>query len=515
MHRKKKQEWDKAYILLYTFVLHYFFLNSANENVVIEDAKIELSGHSMREYAKLTYHLKFPEATPLLDLTSLKLRSGENDKSMIREKLYVNLLNNIGVPAQQTTYIRLFWNGEPIGLFVAMEVLRENWVRKVLHPNITNVPVGSLWRMNASSGKEANLQWLGPATKSHDIYDRYILLVKNQNGRKDSDMLDLVAFMKDLKDYDPKKTKDPIAYWQKRLDLDIFLKSMVMEYLTTAFDAYWQSGSNYQMYHDPVTKKWVWLPMDFDDTFSRDIVSYKKIPRINKKGFESHLVSKLILDTPAINAKFEDHVKTITSYIFKPQALNPYLDAHLHMIEEDVAWDRKLPRVAKGGRTYNFKLEDLYKGVQQELKAWIKERHAQIQKDMHFKAPTVVTNRVPAHNMHPKQLSVYGIKPQPVEPKNIKVPASVADAVPASVADAVPASVADAVPASVADAVPASVADAVPTAPTADQEAGDTEDMKEESATAITGEKISNSASMTGSHWATLGALVAAVVLVA
>ncbi|KAG0321092.1 hypothetical protein BGZ97_012164, partial [Linnemannia gamsii] len=385
----------------------------ANENVVIEDAKIELSGHSMREYAKLTYHLKFPEATPLLDLTSLKLRSGENDKSMIREKLYVNLLNSIGVPAQQTTYIRLFWNGEPIGLFVAMEVLRENWVRKVLHPNITNVPVGSLWRMNASSGKEANLQWLGPATKSHDIYDRYILLVKNQNGRKDSDMLDLVAFMKDLKDYDPKKTKDPIAYWQKRLDLDIFLKSMVMEYLTTAFDAYWQSGSNYQMYHDPVTKKWVWLPMDFDDTFSRDIVSYKKIPRINKKGFESHLVSKLILDTPAINAKFEDHVKTITSYIFKPQALNPYLDAHLHMIEEDVAWDRKLPRVAKGGRTYNFKLEDLYKGVQQELKAWIKERHAQIQKDMHFKAPTVVTNRVPAHNMHPKQLSVYGIKPQP------------------------------------------------------------------------------------------------------
>ncbi|KAG0075755.1 hypothetical protein BGZ93_001200 [Podila epicladia] len=465
----------------------------ANENVVIENAKMELSGHSMREYAKLTYHLKFPKATPLLDLTSLKLRSGENDKSMIREKLYVDLLNNIGVPAQQTTYIRMFWNGKPIGLFVAMEVQRENWIRKVLHPNITNVQVGSLWKMNASGGKEANLEWHGPMTKSNDIYDRYKLMVKGQNVPKDNYMSDLLAFMKDLKGYDPNKTKDPIEYWQKRLDLDIFLKSMVMEYLTVAFDAYWQSGSNYQMYHDPVTKKWVWLPMDFDDTFSRNIKSYKKIPRKNEKGFESYLVSKLILDTPAISAKFEDHVKTITSYIFNPKAIDPYLDAYVHMIEEDVAWDRKLPRVAKGGKSYNYKLEDLYKGVQQELKGWIKERSAQVQKDMNFKALTVVTNRVPPHNMHPMQLSVYGIKPPSTEPKTIKVPASSADAVPAVPVPAVP----------------------VPAAPSADQKASDTNDMKKKSATADIGEKISNSASMTGSYWATLGALVAAVVLVA
>ncbi|KAG0337979.1 hypothetical protein BG000_004735 [Podila horticola] len=464
--------------------VHYI---GANENVVIDNAKLELAGHSMREYAKLSYHLKFPEATPLLDLASLKLRSGENDKSMIREKLYVDMLNNIGVPAQQTTYVRMFWNGEPIGLYVAMEVLRENWVRKVLHSNTTNVQVGSLFRMNASGGKEANLEWHGPATKGNEDYDRYTLVVKGQNVPKDKDMSELVAFMKDLKDYDPKKTKDPIAYWQRRLDLDIFLKSMAMEYLTVASDAYWQEGSNYQMYYDPVTKKWIWLPMDFDDTFTRNSEPYKKIPRINDKGYESVLVSKLILDTPAISAKFEDHVKTITSYILNPKALNPYLDAYVHMIDEDVAWDRKLPRVAKGGKSYNFKFEDLYKGVQNELKGWIKERSAQVQKEMKFKPLTIVTNRVPPHNMHPKQLSIYGIRPQPVEPKKIKAPASVADAVPAN--------------------------------PDEDQKAIDTDDQREQPATPdadqeVIGEQIGNSASMTGSHWAALGALVATIVLV-
>ncbi|KAF9274716.1 hypothetical protein BGZ74_004264, partial [Mortierella antarctica] len=201
----------------------------------------------------------------------------------------------------------------------------------------------------------------------------------------------------------------------------------------------------------------VWLPMDFDNTFSRNIESYKKIPRKNKKGFESYLVSKLILDTP-VNAKFEDH--------------------------EDVAWDRKLLRVAKGGKSYNYKLEDLYKGVQHDLKGWIKKRSAQVQKDMNFKSLTVVTNRVPPHNMHPMQLSVYGIKPQPVAPKNIKVPA------------------------------PAPVAHAVPV-PIATQDSEDPEDKKEQPAAAVTEEQISNSASMAGRHWATLGALVAAIVLVA
>ncbi|KAF9307051.1 hypothetical protein BGZ74_000055 [Mortierella antarctica] len=377
--------------------------NDANENVVIENVKIELAGHSTREYAKLAYHLHFPEATPLLDLTSIKLRSGENDETMIREKLYVDHLNNIGVPAQQTSYIRMFWNGEPIGLFVAMEVQKENWIRKVLHPDIPKV--------------------------------------QDQNVPKDNYMADLIALMKDLKDYDPNKTKDPVAYWEKHLDLDVFLKSMVMEYLTAAFDAYWISGSNYQIYHDPVTKKWIWLPMDFDDTFGHSfwaqVESYKKTPRQNKRGFESFLVTKLILDTPTIKAKFEDHLKTITSYIFKPQALNPRVDAYVHMIEEDVAWDRKLPRVAEGGKSYHFKIKDLYKGAKSHLKGWVKERSEQVQKDMKFKSPTVVTNRVPPHDMHPVQLSVYGIKPQPVAPKNIKVPA------PAPVAHVVPVPVAN------------------------------------------------------------------------
>ncbi|KAF9320239.1 hypothetical protein BG003_006823 [Podila horticola] len=76
----------------------------------------------------------------------------------------------------------------------------------------------------------------------------------------------------------------------------------------------------------------------------------------------------------------------------------------------------------------------------------------------------------------------YKKKPQSVDPKNVKLPASVADAVRAT--------------------------------PAADQKAIDTED-KEQFAATGTVEQIGKSASMTGSHWATLGALVGTVVLIA
>ncbi|KAG0223772.1 hypothetical protein BGW41_005362 [Actinomortierella wolfii] len=400
----------------------------ANENVIVQNVAMKLSGASAREYSKLAYQFKFPKNDTLLDLSTLKLRNAETDPTMLREKLYVDILNSIGVPAQQASYLRLFFNGRPVGLFVAMEEMKKHWVRKVLHPDVPNVEIGSLWKMNSCCGHEGNLEWLGPTTKSYVIGDIYKPVVKGKNVPKDDIMQDLIQFMKDLKDYNPKTNKDPIGFWEKRLDLDGFLKSMAMEYLAGAWDAYWQAGSNYQFYHDPVTNKWIWLPTDFDDTFGTSfegkIESYRNIPKVNENGFSSPLAQKLIMETPVINKRFEEIVKTIVSVVFKPQALNPRVDAYVNMIEEDIAWDRKLPRVAKG-KTNHFTLKDLRlgltEGVESEwgLKQWIEERVKEVQKGLKFKAPTVVSNRVTAHNMHPKLMSVYGLKVASVDHKNV------------------------------------------------------------------------------------------------
>ncbi|KAF9200186.1 hypothetical protein BGZ49_009600 [Haplosporangium sp. Z 27] len=388
----------------------------ANDDIKIEGVKFDISGQSAREYAKLAYQFKFPKKNRLLDLGSLKLRNEETDATMIREKVYVDILNSLGVPAQQAAYVRLFYNGEPVGLYVAVEEMKKHWIKSVLHPGIKKDKVGSLWKMNSCCGKEGNLQWLGPKSDSYVLEDIYKNILKGTNP-KDDPMKDLIQFMADLKDYDPKKVQDPIAFWEKKLDLDLFLKSMAMEYLTGSWDSYWISGSNYQFYNDPVTGKWTWLPTDFDDTFGTSfegkVESYRKIPKVNSNGFESPLAQKLIMETPAINARFETILKDIVNYVFKPEALSPRLDAYKNMIEEDIAWDRALPRLHKG-KNNKFNTADLTKGLASGtkdgwgVKNWVDQRSAIVQKDLKFKAVAGNPTKIEYHAMS-KLESPFGV----------------------------------------------------------------------------------------------------------
>ncbi|ORY89578.1 coth protein-domain-containing protein, partial [Lobosporangium transversale] len=399
----------------------------ANDNIKINDVRFDLSGQSAREYAKLAYQLKFPKKNRLLDLSTLKLRSEETDATMMREKLYVDILNSLGVPAQQAAYVRLFFNGEPVGLYVAMEETKKHWIKKVLHPDIKNVKLGALWKLNSCCGHEANLEWLGPTSKSYVVGDIYKNILPGNNPADDP-MHDLIQFMNDLKHYEPSKVQDPIAYWEQRLDLDGFLKSMAMEYLTGSWDSYWNSGSNYQFYNDPVTGKWTWLPTDFDDTFGTSyngkMGSYRAIPKKNSKGFESPLAQKLIIETPQINARFEQILKDIVSYVFKPDALNPRLDAYQEMLAEDIAWDRAQPRLSKG-KNHKFTAEDMSKDLENGakggwgLKKWIGQRSDGVQKDLKFQALQGSESRLPYHTMT-KLHSAYGIDASQSKPQGEK-----------------------------------------------------------------------------------------------
>ncbi|KAG0027789.1 hypothetical protein BGZ81_005282 [Podila clonocystis] len=382
----------------------------------INDVLFSLSGASAREYAKLAYRFKFPKKNRLLDLSTLKLRSEETDATMIREKLYIDILNSIGVPAQQSAYVRLYYNNEPIGLYVAVEEMKKHWIKKVLHPDVKKVKPGALWKMNSSDGHEGNLEWLGPTSKSYVIGDIYKNILPGNNP-KDDIMKDLIQFMKILKDYDPEEVADPIAFWQQHLDLDLFLRSMAMEYLTGSWDSYWGQGSNFQFYNDPITGKWTWLPTDFDDTFGTsfegDLKSYHAIPKKNDKGFESPLAQKLIMETPQINARFENILKEIVTYVFKPSALTPRMEAYKKMIEEDVAWDRDQPRVSKG-KSEKFTIEDLTTGLGKGAKGnwglgdWIAKRSAGVQKDLKFKALPGAPTKIEYHVMNNLQ-SPFGV----------------------------------------------------------------------------------------------------------
>jgi len=387
---------------------------SANENVKISGVKLMLSGGQTRSYSKVPYKFQFPEGRPLLDIDVLKLRSAETDPTMIREKLYIDILNSLGAPVPQASYVRVFFNQKPVGLYIAEEIMKEHWVKAVLHSGHIN-KTGSLWKMDADDGFRADLQFKGTKADAYEYGHIYKRLMPGSNPKKEP-MHDLINFIADIKNFDPATEKDPQGYWAKRLDLDLFLKCMAMEYLAGYWDGYWTSGSNYQMYNDPATKVWTWLPVDYDDTFGssypHDLGPYRQFPQKS----QSTLVHKLILQSPQINARFEVILKEIVAYVFKPQALLPRVTAYKNMIFDDVKWDRSLPRLNKGD-SEEFTIQDLTKGVAEGkkddlgLKGWIEQRTAGVEKDLKFKVLAGTPSKVQPHVVTKLQ-SAYGIPDQ-------------------------------------------------------------------------------------------------------
>ncbi|KAF9111935.1 hypothetical protein BGX30_007417, partial [Mortierella sp. GBA39] len=343
------------------------------------------SGKSSKDYQKQAYKFSFDTDynQTFFSRPNIKLRSEVTDPTMLREKTYIDLLNSAGVPTQQGQFVRLFVNNQPVGLYLMVDDIKKSFVKQTIYGGDNTVIPGSMVQCNAPTvTDQADLVYKGPTNASYDpaAYADVIL----GNNPITNPLQQLAAFMKDLSDYNPLNNTDPIGYWNNtRLDLDGFLRNMAIEYLTGAFDNYWMSGSNYFIYFNPklgTSGKWQWIPTDFDGTFGSGYPtnvqsSYQTWANLTAGGHP--LVSKLILNTPAINALFETILKELIQTVYKPEAIFPRIMAYNQMLLLDYTWDVSINRTGPGtvnGYTvadFNDNLVNVTKDMDASVKGWI------------------------------------------------------------------------------------------------------------------------------------------------
>ncbi|GJJ68968.1 spore coat protein H [Entomortierella parvispora] len=383
----------------------------------------KLSGKSSREHSKQAYKFKFDTTSAetggadqsFFHRPNIKLRSMVMDPTCMREKLYIDMLNSVGVPTQQGAWVRLFVNNEPRGLYLMVDDIKKSFLKQTVHGGNGTVERGTLIQMNAyeeDNGKafKADLVYKGPLSADYPSY-AYLegYLGKNSPSTKAEPLKEIIDFMKDLQDFNPQTTPNPVEYINSRLDLDGFLRNMALEYLAGAFDNYWFSASNYFMYKNPTLSaagKWQWLPTDFDGTFgngapSSTLDSYKKWNDELNTGKADHpLVGKLILQNKEINAQFEKILQEIVQTAFKPEALLPRIQAYHKMLYLDAQWDYSLKRVSPGldnGYTFDdFKnnLDTRTKDMSYSLNGWVTDMAALVAKELNFVIPAGLEDRV-------------------------------------------------------------------------------------------------------------------------
>ncbi|KAF9159272.1 hypothetical protein DFQ26_006743 [Actinomortierella ambigua] len=330
-----------------------------------DNVRLSISGNSSRKRQKVSLKVKFPKTLPkgdpFFDRPILKLRAGAADPTVMREMLYVDVLNAVGIHASETSWVRAYVNGKPQGFFLMMEDIEEPFVMNTIHRGaISNVTeLGSLYQMGKA---EAPMIYQGPNAKDYNsnVYETKVA------GPGDKDMVKWIAFMKDLRDF-KSSDRDAVAFWSKRLELDSFLRAMAVDYLAGAWDSFWARGHNYFMYLHPQTNLWQFLPSDFDHSFNDDKrpnpdLPYREwTPKQGSQGFTGRpLVTKLIIENKAINKMFETIVLRITDKVFNREALYPLIDAHTKRIANEVDWDVKIDRSHLPGNPFKRSMKHFY-----------------------------------------------------------------------------------------------------------------------------------------------------------
>jgi hypothetical protein len=166
------------------------------------------------------------------------LNNGVQDPTYMHEYIGYGLFRDAGVPAPRVAYANLSVNGERYGLYVQIEAITKDFLKRWFTDD-----GGNLYE-----GPPDVLEW------------RALDLDTNQarNNRNDLRLL--------TKTIERADDNDPWASLEERVAADKFALFLAMEQFVGHWDGYTQTN-NYRMYNDPTTRQFVFFPHGADQLF--------------------------------------------------------------------------------------------------------------------------------------------------------------------------------------------------------------------------------------------------------
>ncbi|ORX84508.1 hypothetical protein BCR32DRAFT_217790 [Anaeromyces robustus] len=372
------------------------------------NARITLSGQSTLEASKLSYKLnglKTDDDKELFGRTGIKLRAEHMDPSFIREKLYFDMLNSLGVPTAQGKLTRLFINKKPIGLFLITDDINNGHFLKNTYNGGEKFPEDKKYHIikggNWDEGfHHGNLGYYGDSSEKYDIYTYKGEddMTNISNMKKIEEVL--VPFLKDIHNY-------PSTVSSLNLDIHGFLKYMAMEFAAYASDNYWLRPGNYYLFKNLSKNLWYFLDSDLHFSFGNSGSPSKALKTTFKNYFQlttSNEKTRPLLENLRKVSSNENYLtsvlKRMVETFFNINALEPRIDSLSELVREDVYWDTQLIKVntlnvGKYG-DYKFNAQKFESQVTSTtsgefptpLKKWIIERSQGIASEFNFSVPT-------------------------------------------------------------------------------------------------------------------------------
>ncbi|KAG0166507.1 hypothetical protein DFQ28_001388 [Apophysomyces sp. BC1034] len=311
----------------------------------VDGVKIHLGGHSSRWVPKLAYNFKMDDKQGLFGYRRVKLRSLATDPSYLREQIIYDILQSSGVATTGFSYVRVFFNDRPMGLFGLIENYKNPWLKNEFAGG-KKFDQGILYQGLSHSKTTGPFSDLAYRGDNLTAYANGAYRIKEAPRKGPDDYTRLMKFTRFLEGV-PTKGPDAIKAWKEHVDTDSVIRNMALEVLLGFSDGYIVNVNNFYVYYSPKDKKIIYLPSDVDRGLGSTMAKLSDMWSGNYQQYPGFSMKRPLLNfmkVPEFKANFEQLLVKLSKELINPAIINQRIDDLANMIREDVAWDKTLSR---------------------------------------------------------------------------------------------------------------------------------------------------------------------------
>ncbi len=303
---------------------------------VTYDVKVRLRGASARTFPKKSWNVSFPKGTRFEGRSSLNLVAEYADATLLAEKISYDVLAAMRVPAPRAKFVRVKVNGRYEGPFLDIEQVNKPFLDA-----------------HAFADDDATIYrcgWKDCEFKTWKVPYQGNWAKKTNEREPDTELHAVLELIN--------HTPEPLfaSALEEHLEVEWLLRSMVLDALMS--NNYVEDSESYFI-HDKKTQRWVYVPWDLNNvdarwwypipvSEARPIVNHPLFPFTitdawTHKMYErrqneypgylpvfSNLGTRVVLN-PELNARLVARLRKALDELFKPEVMNPYIDA-LHAL---------------------------------------------------------------------------------------------------------------------------------------------------------------------------------------
>lgn len=247
-------------------------------------------------------------------MKKINLNNGYLDPSQIREKLFMDMMRNSGMAAPRVSFAAVYFNGQYIGLYKALETINKDFLSAYYNNND-----GNLYKCEPNTP----LTWEGNNQAAY--YDNAELKI-NDSINDWSDFVNLIYTI----NFSGSNFENDL---RTIFNLDPYIKAWAANVVFGNLDSYVYLPHNYYLYHNEDTDKMEWITWDASLAFG--VYAFLIVPNsidfdilyLPNNAETDRPLNFYILEDESLKQQYMGEICTFIKEEFFPAKLYPQIDS--------------------------------------------------------------------------------------------------------------------------------------------------------------------------------------------